>query len=153
MLKLEFKRVMLLLISIILITFYSCKENHIHEPEEHFEAEGVVFYQSGIKIAEVFRGVTTDTLFAEVNREGAHTEVKFYDKDKKILNPPDYKKNPMAWQISDTTVVKLKQHAGEAGSYGFHLEGKRVGITDIEFFIMHAGHADFRSGKIPVKVR
>jgi len=152
MLKSIFKVVFAL--SIISVFLISCKDNHVHEPhDDHYEAEGMAFFQSGIKVAEIFRGVTTDTLFAEVNVEGDHTEVKFFDKNKKLLNPPDYKKNPMSWKISDTSVVALKQHAGEEGSYEFHLKGKRIGLTDIEFFIMHAGHADFRSGKIPVKVR
>ncbi len=142
------------LLPLFIILFFGCKDNHVHEPhEDHFEAEGMVFTQSEIKIAEIFRGITTDTLFAEVDRVGEHTEVKFYDKDKRVMNPPDYKKNPMSWKISDTTIVRLGQHAGEEGSYEFHLEGKRVGVTDIEFYIMHAGHADFRSGKIPIKVR
>jgi hypothetical protein len=142
------------LLPFFIILFFACKDNHVNEPhEDHFEAEGMVFFQSGIKIAEIFRGVTIDTLFAEVNLEGPHTEVKFYDKDKRLLNPPDYKKTPMSWQIADTSVVRLKQHTGEEGSYEFHLVGKRVGVTNIEFLIMHAGHADFRSGKIPIKVK
>lgn len=150
-----FKTIIKVVLLPILVTLlFACKDDKITEPEnDHFEAEGMAFFQSGIKIAEIFRGVTTDTLFAEVNAEGDHTEIKFYDKDKKLLDPPDYKKNPMAWKISDTTIVKLEQHAGEEGSYEFHLHGKTIGVTDIEFYIMHVGHADFRSGKIPVRVK
>ncbi|MCS7052837.1 MAG: hypothetical protein NZM09_03765 [Ignavibacterium sp.] len=142
------------LLPLLVAVFFSCKDNHVHEPhEDHFEAEGMAFFQSGNKIAEIFRGITSDTLFAIVNQETPHTEIKFYDKDKKLLNPPDYKKNPMSWQIGDTSFVRLKQIAGEEGSYKFQLVGKRVGVTNIEFFITHAGHSDFRSGKIPIRVK
>ncbi len=142
------------LLSLFIILFFACKDNHVHGPEEdHFEAEGVVFFQSGVKVAEIFRGVTADTLFAQVNIEGPLTDLKFYDKNKNLLNPPDYKKNPMSWQIADTSIVKVKQQAGKQGSYEFQLEGKKLGSTSIEFFITHAGHSDFRSGKISIKVK
>jgi hypothetical protein len=141
-------------IFIFIIALTSCKDSHVHEPhDDHYEAEGMAFFQSGNKIAEIFRGVTADTLFASVNVDGALTEIKFYDKAKKLLDPPDFKKNPMSWKITDTSIVSLKQPVGKEGSYEFNLRGKRVGSTDIEFFIMHSGHADFRSGKIPVIVR
>jgi hypothetical protein len=139
---------------VFFISFYGCKDNHAHGPEDdHFKAEGVVFYQSGNKVAEIFRGVTRDTVFAEVNKDGALTEIKFYDKNKKVLSPPDYIKTPLSWQIGDTSIVQLKQQTGKEGSYELNLRGKKAENTNINFFLMHAGHADFRSGKIPVKVK
>ncbi|MFN3871952.1 MAG: hypothetical protein ACK4R9_03015 [Ignavibacterium sp.] len=130
----------------------SCKDDPLEPDMDHFEAEGLVLYQSGIKVAEIFRGVTQDTLFAVEGQRTSHFEVKFYNANKQELDPPDHTKQPFAWEIQDTSIVGTWQHPGEEGSYEFHLEGKRVGVTQIEFFIMHEGHADFRSGKIPVKV-
>jgi len=49
--------------------------------------------------------------------------------------------------------VSVRQNAGEEGSYKFQFSGKNNGITQVEFFILHEGHPDFRSGKIPVRVR
>lgn len=143
------------LLSFLLLFFFnSCKDKHVHEPhDDHFEAEGLALFQKGIKIAEIFRGVTRDTHSARVSLDGEFTEVKFFDKDKKLLNPPDYTKNPFSWQIADTSIVEIKQNPNQSGSYGFYLRGKKVGTTNIEFFIMHAGHADFRSGKMPIRVR
>ncbi|MGQ9644304.1 MAG: hypothetical protein ACUVT3_10645 [Ignavibacterium sp.] len=141
-----------LLFAVISFFIISCKDDPLEPDMHHFEAEGIVFYQSGIKIGEIFRGVTQDTLSARVGETSVHIEVKFFDPNKNELNPPDHTKQPFAWEIQDTTIVGIWQHPGEEGSYEFHLVGKQTGITNIEFFIMHEGHADFRSGKIPVKV-
>lgn len=135
------------------LIFISCSDDPVTPQEDHFEAEGMVFYQSGIKIAEIFRGLTQDTLSIDVGEEGPYTDIKFYNSNKQEIDPPDYKKQPLAWEFADTTLANIEQHAGEEGSYEFHLVGKVAGITNVEFFIMHEGHADFRSGKIPVKVQ
>lgn len=136
----------------VTILMFSCKDDPMEPDMDHFEAEGIVLYQSGIKVAEIFRGVTQDTLFATVGQTSTHFEVKFYNSNKQELDPPDHTKQPFAWEIQDTSVVGVWQHPGEEGSYEFHLVGKKVGLTQIEFFILHEGHADFRSGKFPVKV-
>lgn len=146
------KNSILLLFIIFTLLLVSCKDDPLEPDMDHFEAEGIVFYQSGIKIGEIFRGVTQDTLYAQVGDTSVHIEVKFFDSNKNELDPPDHTKQPFAWEIQDTTIVGTWQHPGEEGSYEFHLVGKQTGLTNIEFFIMHEGHADFRSGKIPVKV-
>lgn len=144
----------IIVILVLSITIISCSKDEPLSPhEDHFEAEGMVFYESGIKIVEIFRGVTRDTFFVPLNGMTAHINVKFLNPEKREIDPPDYKKKPLAWSISDTTIVGVKQHEGERGSYEFHLEGKRAGTTLIEFFVLHEGHPDYRSGKIPVKVR
>jgi hypothetical protein len=153
MLTRVFKKVIIckaiLIFSFIIV---SCKDEPLEPAIDHFEAEGIVFYDSGIKIGEIFRGVTQDTLFARVGQTSSHIEVKFYDSNKNEIDPPDHKKQPFAWEIQDTTILGIWQHPGEEGSYEFHLVGKNVGITNIEFFVMHEGHADIRTGKIPVKI-
>lgn len=138
------------IVLVLAILTLSCKDDPIEPAMEHFEAEGLVLYQSGIKVAEIFRGETQDTLFAVVGQLSDHYEVKFYNGNKQELNPPDYSIQPFAWEIQDTNLVRVWQHPGEEGSYEFHLEGKQTGSTQIEFFIMHEGHADFRSGKFPL---
>lgn len=142
----------LFVITTFTILFNSCKDDPLEPDMDHFEAEGLVLYQSGIKVAEIFRGVTSDTLQAVVGQTSAHFEVKFYNSNKQELDPPDHTKQPFGWEIQDTSLVGVWQHPGEEGSYEFHLVGKQVGLTQIEFFIMHEGHADFRSGKFPVKI-
>lgn len=148
------RRIILYFFAIITFSFLivSCKDDPLEPDMDHFEAEGLVLYQSGIKVAEIFRGTTTDTLQAVVNQTSSHFEVKFYNSNKQELDPPDHTKQPFAWEIQDTSLVGVWQHPGEEGSYEFHLVGKQPGLTQIEFFIMHEGHADFRSGKFPVKI-
>lgn len=146
------RRILSFLILALSIFVFSCKDDPLEPKMDHFEAEGIVFYQSGIKVAEIFRGVTQDTLFAQVGQTSVHFEVKFFDSNKNEMDPPDHTKQPFAWEIQDTSIVGTWQHPGEEGSYEFHLVGKQLGTTNMEFFIMHEGHADFRSGKIPVKV-
>lgn len=142
----------IVLVIILSITFYSCKDDHLHGPDEHYEAEGVVFYHKGNKIAEIFRGVTRDTLRVRVNQSSDTIDVKFYDKDKKVINPPDFTKLPMSWEISDTSLVSILQPAGKERNYVFFFRGKRNGNTHFEILIMHGNHIDYRSGKIPIRV-
>lgn len=142
----------ILLFTVLTLFLISCKDDPLEPNMDHFEAEGIVFYQSGIKVGEIFRGVTQDTLFARVGETSPHFEVKFYNSNKDELDPPNADAKPFAWEIQDTNFVTVWQHPGEEGGYEFHLVGKQQGLTNIEFFIMHEGHPDFRSGKIAVKV-
>jgi hypothetical protein len=148
-------RITILIISLISIIFFSCNEEDAPLPaqEDHFEAEGIVFMESGIIIAEIFRGVTDDTLFAPKGGLSSHTNIKFYDANKQIINPPDVSKQTLAWEFVNNTIASVWQHPGEEGSFEFHLKGLAVGATQMEFFVMHEGHADFRSGKITVVVK
>ncbi|MCX8056237.1 MAG: hypothetical protein N3F03_01335 [Ignavibacteria bacterium] len=136
------------------VLIISCsKDEPLSPAEDHFEAEGMVFYRSGNKIVEIFRGVTADTFFVPVNGSLNQIEAKFLNSERKVIDPPDYKKKPLGWSITDTSIVVVNQLASDAGKYTFHLQGKKAGVTQIEFFVLHEGHPDFRSGKIPVRVR
>ncbi|HSL90823.1 MAG TPA: hypothetical protein VK870_16085 [Ignavibacteriaceae bacterium] len=139
-------------IFLLLFLLVSCSDDPVTPQEDHFEAEGIVFLQSGIKIAEIFRGVTTDTLFAPEGALSAGIDVKFYNSNKEMIDAPDPVEQSFAWQIDNPALVEVWQHPGEEGGYEFHLRGLADGTTQIEFFIMHEGHADFRSGKITVAV-
>lgn len=137
---------------LLLFILVSCSDDPVTPQEDHFEAEGIVFLQSGIKIAEIFRGVTTDTLFAPEGALSAGIDVKFYNSNKEMIDAPDPAEQSFAWQIDNPALVEVWQHPGEEGGYEFHLRGLADGTTQIEFFIMHEGHADFRSGKMTVLV-
>jgi len=66
MLTLTLKKSILLLFMITVLILVSCKDDLLELDIYHFEADVIVFYQSGIKIGEIFRGITQDTLFARV---------------------------------------------------------------------------------------
>jgi hypothetical protein len=148
------RNIILLLTTIVILslTLNGCSDDPITPQEDHFEAEGIIFLQSGIKIAEIFRGLTTDTLFAPIDTMTSGIDVKFYDPDKAVIDPPNDPEITFAWEIDNINIVDVWQHPGEEGSFEFHLEGLAEGSTQIEFFILHEGHADFRSGKISVTV-
>lgn len=137
----------------ILSIFISCKEEDPITPqEEHFEAIGMVFYDSGIEVARILRGVTSDTLVAPEGGLSGHLDIKFINEDEKIIAPPDDEDKKLAWVIDDNTIADIFQHEGEEGSFEFHLEGLKIGNTKIEFFVNHEDHMDYRSGKIPVRI-
>lgn len=140
-------------ISILIFTLSACKEDALTESEDHFEAEGMVFYIGNSKIVEIFRGVTSDTFFVPLNNMTDTIKAKFLDSERNVITPYDYTLKPMSYEISDTAKVSIIQHPDKKGSYEFIMQGKRAGVTNVEFFLLHEGHIDFRSGKIPVSVR
>ena len=153
-----YKSILKFLLSVLAITsitfLSSCKDDDpVSAQEEHFEAIGIHFSNSGIKLAQILRGVTADTLFAPLGSLSDHIEVKFFDDDENVIDPPSDEHETLGWAVDDNTVVELYQHPGEEGGYEFHLRGLKAGSTKIEFFIVHEGHNDFRSGKITVTVR
>lgn len=151
----SFKYIYILIFTVISFLFISCKDddsNPLNSQEDHYEAEGMVFYTSGIKLAEIFQGVTTDTLTAPAGGLGDHIDIKFYDGNKTVMDPPSDEDHSLSWEISNTSLLSVFQHDGEEGSFEFHLKGLAEGTTNIEFFIKHEDHNDFRSGKIPVKI-
>lgn len=142
-----------ILLFFTLITFNSCSDDDPIAPaEDHFEAEGVIITDSGIRIASIFRGVTSDTIQVPAGGRTSHMDIRFFDENQNIIDPPNDGKT-LGWEIADTSILGVWQHPGEEGGFEIHLDGKNVGRTHIEFFVMHEGHADFRSGKIPVVVK
>ncbi len=135
------------------IVVTACSEDDPVAPQDdHKEAIGLSLYSSGVKVFTIMRGQTSDTLRATVGVSSDHYDVHFYDINEKEFEADD-EHHQLGWEIADPNLLEVKQHAGEEGSFEFHLLGKAVGSTTIEFFILHEGHSDFRSGKIPVVVR
>lgn len=151
----KLKRLVLaiLFIALSLKLFIACEDDPVTPQEDHFEAIGMVFYTSGIEVARILRGETSDTLFALKDTLSDHFEVMYFDKEENIVDPPSEEHASLSWQIEDQTIVNVWQHEGEEGAFEFHLNGLNIGETEIEFFIMHSDHSDYRSGKIPVKVK
>lgn len=151
--KFNLGRKLLLSLSIVILTVFSigCEDDPVAPQEEHLKAIGMVFYSSGIEVARILRGETTDTLFAPLDSLSDHLDVKFFDENENIVESPT-EHQELNWVFDDPTISDIWQHPGEEGAFEFHLEGLKVGETEIEFFVMHNDHSDYRSGKIPVKV-
>ncbi|MCF8412437.1 MAG: hypothetical protein K9G44_03405 [Melioribacteraceae bacterium] len=147
-----FNFIALILFVLISTIFSGCEDDPVEPQSEHYEAIGVYLSQSGIKVASILRGETTDTLFVAAGARTDGINVQFYDENEELIEPPTESGTSFAWEIENPTLVSVWQHEGEEGGFEFHLDGIQEGITSIELFIMHNDHPDFRSGEIPVKV-
>ena len=144
----------LLIFLLMLTTFNACDEDDPISPqEEHLEAIGTVVYDAtGALAVSILRGETNDTLFITAGELSDHFDVKFYNEDEQIVDPPDDEDSKLNYEIGNETIVEWWQHPGEEGGYEFHLRGLMTGITTLELFVQHGDHNDYRSGLIPVKV-
>lgn len=150
------KKMIFLAFFAIIVMFQGCKkeESPVTPVEDHFEAEGVLLTSSGIPVASIFRGVSTDTLKVPLGASTDHMDVKFYDANRNVIEPPTDEDKKLSWSIADTSMVELWRHADEPDAeYEIHLRGKKAGMTTLELFIVHEGHNDFRSGPFKVLVQ
>ncbi|GAB1443478.1 hypothetical protein MASR2M39_23190 [Ignavibacteriales bacterium] len=140
----------------VVVLFQGCKkeDSPVTPVEEHFAAEGVYLSTSGIPVASIFRGISTDTLKVPFGASTDHMDVRFFDANRNVIEPPTDKAKKLSWSIADTSMVELWRHPDEPNAeYEIHLRGKKAGMTTIEFFLLHEGHNDFRSGNIKVLVQ
>lgn len=151
------KRNLLYLFATAVIILTACKsgdDNRLTAAEEHFEAIGTVVYNSSDQITlSILRGSTEDTLFAYLGELSEGYYLKFYDEEENIIDPPDDEHSLMSYEVDDNSIVEIVQDPGKEGEFEFKLRGISAGKTEIEFFIQHEGHNDYRSGKIPVIVK
>jgi hypothetical protein len=150
-----FLRTKFVLINLLILLFFTtaCEEDPIAPQDEHIDAIGMVFYSSGIEVARILKGVTEDTLYAPLGGLSDHLDIKFLSEDGLEFDPPaTAETQSLDWEFDDNSICDIWQHEGEEGYFAFHLQGLKVGNTEVEFFAMHNDHSDYRSGKIQVKV-
>jgi hypothetical protein len=158
----KYKSIILVLIisALTIFSLTSCDEESspLQPQEEHFEAVGLVVTQSGIRIVDYFApdynpNVTAINDTIRISQGlNPHMEVKFYDINKNVIDPPtDADKSFGAW-FENPAVTELWWHSGEEGSYEFHMKGLQEGETRLKFQVLHAGHADFETLPIVVQV-
>lgn len=149
-----------LLVSFVL--FISCDESDpLIPPSEHFEPEGwIVSDATGKLILVVWQGVlqsswnsipVPDTLYAPLNTISDHFTVKFLDINKNIINPPTDNDYQFGCLITDTSKVRFVRDAPT--DWAFHLDGNVLGSTTLELQVLHFGHVDVKTPKIPVIIR
>lgn len=142
-----------LILVLPLMILAACGEDDPVAPQEdHAEAVGLLLYRGDTLRASILRGVTTDTLYATVGETGEDFDVRFYNEDEEVFEAHDDEVT-FSWEITDASVAEVVQDSGKEGKFEFRLRGKSPGTTTIEFFILHEGHADFRSGLMPLVVR
>ena len=154
------KRIMLAVFALALVLAGSgCDDNDPVAPaEEHFEAEGLVLLSSGAELIRVFQGVVVTSVAEELEVPvglSDHINVYFLDSDGERIDPPVHRDDhSLGWDISDESLLEVVR--GEAGhedeEWEIHLRGLAEGETEIEFQVLHVGHVDFRTPKIPVHI-
>lgn len=147
-------RVRYLALPLFLIFFITaCSEDDpITPPQDHEEAIGMALFRGDSLVASILRGIPSDTLRIPAGVLTEDYDVRFYDEAETIFEAHD-DENSFSWEIADPSVIEIVQDAGKEGKYEFRFRGLKHGSTTVEFFIMHEGHADFRTGKWPVVVR
>ncbi len=146
------KTINIILSVLLAILLLSCsKETNPTEPDmDHFKAYGLILESSGQRILTYFNLKSKDTLYVPIGLT-PHYEVKFLDKDSVIIEPPKDKDKKFGWVIADTSMLEVYRHGDD--EWEFHLKGKKVGATLIEFQVLHNDHPDFKTIKIPVIIR
>lgn len=131
----------------------SCKEQDITEHSDHTEAIGLIIYYKEQPFFKVLNGKIDSTISTSlVFERGVNyspLEVRFIDSDGEIIIPDEEGKN-FSWEIVDSSLLDIKFYNGE--KWKFSILGRKVGSTQIEFFLNHYDHPDFRTPKLPVEV-
>lgn len=147
------------LLPLALIILACENSDDLADEEEHFNAVGMVLIDSGVEIFRYFEGeILTptdnhmDTLIVPVGLT-AHWEMKFLNEQEELIEPPDDPDKYLGWVIGDTSLVEFYFHEGEENGFEFHLNGKIVGETTLEFRVMHGEHYDYHTLPLPLSVR
>ncbi len=153
--------VLILLLLIIITTSCSDETDPVIPPTEHFEPEGWVIRDATTKpILVVWQGViqtswnsaiTPDTLYAPLNALSDHYTIKFLDINKNIINPPTDVDHEFGWLITNTSMLEIIRD--NPTDWAFHLKGLTNGTTSLELQVLHVGHVDVKTPKIPVIIR
>ena len=143
----------ILLSSLLLLLLVSCGEDDPVIPQsDHEEAIGLALFHSDTLRASILRGVPGDTLRVALGEDSEEYDVRFYNDAEAIFEVHDAEKT-FSWEIEDASIIEVVQDNGKEGRFEFRFRGLAPGSTNVEFFILHQGHADFRSGKWPVVVQ
>ena len=111
---------LLLAISVIVLSAGCGGDDPVSSQEEHFEAEGLVLVDSGVRFFRYFQGVidTTggqrDHLEAPLGLTG-HWNIKFLDENGNEIDAPEGGEQTFGWTIGDATLLEVFQDAGDEG--------------------------------------
>ncbi|MCO5250860.1 MAG: hypothetical protein M9949_05490 [Candidatus Kapabacteria bacterium] len=149
------KNISMLILALSVLIFLNNCSDDTHSPADHFDPEGWVFIdETGARFMQIYQGKfksgSDEEFIVPYENDTDHYKIKFLDKNGKEIDPPTSEDYTLSWEIKDGSKLKLEQHDGE--EWEFHLEGLKLGETEIQFHVYHDGHSDVRSGFIKVKV-
>lgn len=144
--------------SLLALLVAGCGKDDPTSPhEDHFEPEGLVIIDSGVRFFKYFQGRIDaadgrkDKLEVSVGL-GPHWQIRFLDDHGDEIDPPSDPDDKFGWRIADPTVVEVFQDPEDVGKFAFHLRGLKAGSTTLELQVLHVDHVDFRTIPIPVQV-
>ncbi len=73
------------------------------------------------------------------------------DINKNIINPPTDVDHEFGWLITNTSMLEIIRD--NPTDWAFHLKGLTNGTTSLELQVLHVGHVDVKTPKIPVIIR
>jgi hypothetical protein len=153
----------LFVLFVLVLFLNACKDetNPIVPPSEHFDPHGWIFTDDSLNtVLVVWEGVivndwkgnqSNDSLYATVNSLSEHLNINFINEDSSVIDPPDDVDHTFGFIVQNTSIAVILPD--EAGGWGFHIEGKAVGNTAVEFQVLHEGHVDIRTPFIPIVIR
>ncbi|MBK8983647.1 MAG: hypothetical protein IPM38_15360 [Ignavibacteria bacterium] len=153
------KRAIAVFMAIVLaIQIQSCGEdNIITPPSEHTDAEGLLIMNESFTdtVLYVFRGEFKsgfDTLNVPLGTISPHWEIYFINKDTVRTDPPSGSEFTPGFVIGNSAIAQIFQDDPVNEKWAFHLRGISTGNTTLTIKLNHAGHSDFTTPLIPVKV-
>ncbi|MGQ9820094.1 MAG: hypothetical protein ACUVQ1_09275 [Candidatus Kapaibacteriales bacterium] len=141
-----------ILISILTIITSACSEKSTTEHSDHTEAIGMILYYNTSPFFKVVKGnidtnVSKELVF-KLNTSYL-LEVKFIDEDGEEITPTEEGKS-LSWTLDDSNLVDIKVVPTE--KWKFSIMGLKIGTTNIQFFLNHYDHPDFRTPLLPLRV-
>ncbi len=140
-----------LIIGLLFLAAGCAEDDPVTPQDTHEEAIGMALFRGDSLAAAILRGIPSDTLTVGAGNTSEDYNVRFYSESEALFDAHDDGKT-FSWEIENVSIVDIVQDSGKEGKFEFRLHGLTPGTTTIEFFILHEGHADFRSGKWPVRV-
>ncbi len=126
---------------------YTSEPIELHIEEEHEEANGLIIFEQGIPIVQVWETNVIGEIEVAHLEETDTLEVFFLDVDSLLFQPepPDF---TLRDSIADTTIAAFNT----VGDWTFTISGVEEGMTDLFLAIFHDGHDDYLSPAIEVHV-
>jgi len=143
---------------VLVIQIQSCgKDDIITPPSEHTDAEGLLIMNESFTdtVLYVFRGEFKsgfDTLNVPLGTISPHWKIFFINKDTVRIDPPAGSDYSPGFTVGSSSIAQIFQDDPVNEKWAFHLRGNSTGNTTLTIKIIHAGHSDFTTPLIPVKV-
>lgn len=142
-----------IVILLFIILFSACSEKSPTEHSDHTEAVGMIIYHKNQILLKVLNGKIDTAISKELsfvlNSNYSPLEIKFIDEDGDLITPEEEEKI-LSWALDEPSLVDIKFLPNE--KWKISITGVKVGTTNIQFFLNHYDHPDFRTPKIPLKV-